>query len=143
MKKICIVVLLLAIGACKKEEKPSPVKDCDILAYGTFDVYQKEQKVGTVFRKDTLQIETYVGKKNTGLTKIQRVAKCRYVMRSKWIKKDYDTIHFTVNYSMTTTNEINYEMRPTYMKTESKLIGKIVKVSDSIRPDILKMFGNK
>ena len=51
-------------------------------------------------------------------------------------------MNFTVNYTVKSKEEINYELRPTYLKTERKLRGKIVKVSDTIKADILKKFGN-
>ena len=140
MKKVIFVLSVILIFSCKQELEK---QDCDILKYGTFDVYQKDQKVGTVYRKDSLQVETYVGKKITGLTKVKRISKCQYQMRSLWVKKKIDTLHFTINYSMKGNNEITYEMSPTYMKTEAILRGKIVKISDSIRPDILQKFGKQ
>ena len=140
MRKICyIIVCSLFLFSCAKEEKK---EDCDILKYGAFDVYQKGQKVGSFYRKDSLQVETYVGKKITGLTKVKQVDKCQYVLRSYWPKKNIDTMNFTVNYTVKSKEEINYELRPTYLKTERKLRGKIVKVSDTIKADILKKFGN-
>ena len=123
--------------ACSKEEKV----DCDIMKYGTFDVYQKEMKVGTFYRKDSLQVETYVGKKITGLTKVKQKDKCSYVLRSHWIKKEIDSIHFTAVYTVKSWNDIEYLLTPTYLDTERKLRGKVKKVSDSIPSEILKKFG--
>tara|TARA_R110002073_G_scaffold8207_5_gene45851 strand:- start:63431 stop:63853 length:423 start_codon:yes stop_codon:yes gene_type:complete len=140
MKKIIFILTVTLFFSCKQEPKK---QDCDILKHGTFDVYQKDQKVGTVYRKDSLQVETYVGKKITGLTKVKKISKCQYIMRSYWVKKDLDTMNFTINYFMKGNNEIDYEMSPTYVKTEAILRGKIVKVSDSIRADILQKFGKQ
>jgi len=140
MKKVIFILTVALLFSCKKEPKK---QDCDILKYGTFDVYQKDQKVGTVYRKDSLQVETYVGKKITGLAKVKRISKCQYRMRSYWVKQKLDTMNFTINYFMEGNNEITYEMSPTYVKTEAILRGKIIKVSDSIRPDILQKFGKQ
>ena len=134
-------VLLSGLILSCSGEKKSKLKDCEILSYGTFDVYQKDQKVGTIYRKDSLQVETYVGKKITGLTEVKRLSKCQYQMKSFWEKQKIDTLNFTINYTMTETNKILYEMSPTYLKTESKLLGSIEKISDSIPQDILVKFG--
>lgn len=141
MKKILIpLIICFSMFSCKKSEPKE--EHCEIMKYGTFDVYQRDQKVGTFYRKDSMQVETYVGSKSTGLTKVKQVYKCQFMMRSHWVKKEIDTMNFTVNYTIKDRNEIIYEMSPTYFKTDSKLRGKIVKVSDSISADILKMFGN-
>lgn len=141
MKRLLLVLSLGFLFSCSGEKKMK-VKDCEILSYGTFDVYQKDQKVGTIYRKDSLQIETYVGKKITGLTRVKKISPCQYQMKSFWEKQKIDTLNFTINYTMTETNRIIYEMSPTYLKTESKLLGSIEKISDSIPQNILVKFGN-
>ena len=135
---ICLFILSCSKKVEKVEEK---AQHCETLKYGTFDVYQKDIKVGTFYRKDSLQVETYVGKKNTGMTKVKQIFKCEFMLRSNWVKQDIDTVHFTVNYTVKENNEIMYEMSPTYLEKTPKLRGKIIKVSDSIKPEILKMFG--
>jgi len=144
-KRLLPLVICFFIFSCsnKAEKVEKKEQHCEIMKYGTFDVYQKDIKVGTFYRKDSLQVETYVGKKNTGLTKVKRVFKCEYILRSNWIKQKLDTVHFTVNYTVKDNNEIQYEMSPTYLENDAKLRGKIIKVSDSIKPEILIMFGNK
>ncbi|MFY0629407.1 MAG: hypothetical protein JXR05_03440 [Flavobacteriaceae bacterium] len=141
MKKIFPLLLLcfVIISCSEKEEKNL----CEVMKYGTFDVYQKDIKVGTFYRKDSLQVETYVGKKITGLTKVKELSECKYMLRSYWAKQKLDTMNFTATYSMNDEDEIVYEMSPTYMDTEIKLRGKIVKVSDSISTEILKKFGKQ
>ena len=140
MKKLLplFIVCLISFSCSEKEDKR-----CDMMQHGTFDVYQKDIKVGSFYRKDSLQVEMYIGKKNTGLTKVKQLSKCKYMLRSYWVKKEIDTMHFTTSYSIKENNEIVYEMPPTYLDTEAKLKGKIIKVSDSISPEILKMFGKQ
>jgi len=135
--KLTLFTCCFVIFSCSEKEDES----CVIMEYGTFDVYQRDMKVGTFYRKDSLQVETYVGKKITGLTKVKQLTKCTYMLRSYWPKKDIDTIHFTASYSKGENNEIIYEMIPTFLETKSKLSGKILKVSDTIDSKILKMFG--
>ena len=140
MKKIStLFIICFFVFSCNEKED----ERCEIMEYGTFDVYQRDIKVGSFYRKDSLQVETYIGKKNTGLTKVKKLSKCKYMMRSYWAKKEIDTMNFTASYSVKENNEIMYEMSPTYVKTDSKLRGKIIKVSDSISPEILKMFGKQ
>lgn len=141
MKKIFPLLLLcFVIISCSKKEEENL---CEVMKYGTFDVYQKDIKVGTFYRKDSLQVETYVGKKITGLTKVKELSECKFMLRSYWAKQKLDTMNFTATYSMNEEKEIVYEMSPTYMDTEIKLRGKIVKVSDSISAEILKKFGKQ
>lgn len=140
MKKVLpLIIVCSLIFSCNEKED----NRCDIMEYGTFDVYQKDIKVGSFYRKDSLQVETYVGKKNTGLTKVKQLSKCKYMLRSYWAKQKIDTMNFTATYSIKENNEIIYEMSPTYMETKATLTGKIIKVSDSINPRILKMFGKQ
>ena len=140
MKNIFTLIIgcFLIVSCSKKEEI-----QCEIMEYGTFDVYQRDIKVGTFYRKDSLQVETYVGKKITGLTKVKQLSKCTFMLRSYWPKKDIDTIHFTASYSFKEDGSIIYEMLPTFLDTKSKLSGKIIKVSDSINSEILKKFGKQ
>lgn len=138
MKKIIYLLALIFFFSCQKKVE----QHCEILKLGTFDVYQKDKKVGTIYRKDSIQIEKYVDNSRTGITKFYQSYKCEFVLRSYIVKQKLDTMHFTANYTIRENNVIDYEMTPTYADTGYKLKGKIVKVSDSIDAKTLKMFTN-
>ena len=120
-KTFTLLITCFLAFACKKEV---PIEqNCEFMKYGTFDVYQKDKKVGSFYRKDSIQVETYIGAKSTGLTTVRQMYKCQFQMKSYFVKQKLDTVNFTVNYKVIESNVVEYEMTPTFMNLDSKLKG--------------------
>lgn len=138
MKKRVISLLLIAfsISACFQNVN----KKCDDLEYGTFDLYEKGEVTGKIFRKGNYQIEKYLNDSDYTIVKIKK-NNCQYFFNTYIIRQEIDTITLSVQYTNIANGHYKFECKPAYLTNINySYEGSIVKISNSIDNEIIKIF---
>ena len=112
---------------------------CDELKYGVYEIYENNEKVGVIYRKDNLQLEDYLDGKELSPTKI-REKDCYFYINSFEIKEAIDTVTMVVEYEKIKKNYYTFLATPKYLDLDYEYKGEIKKVGSDIEPDILEIF---
>ncbi|MCF6297573.1 MAG: hypothetical protein L3J08_06270 [Flavobacteriaceae bacterium] len=119
--------------------------DCNELNNGVFELYEKNEIIGVIYRKNNYQIEKYLNndKYTIGKTKLEN---CTILLNSYVVKVDLDTITWSVSYRKIKKNYYSFIGKPKYLKVDYKYVGEIKKINDEIRDrkilDIFKELEN-
>ena len=113
--------------------------DCKPLENGTFIAYEDGKEKGLFYRKDNIQIEPTTEGKFL-YSRIKNLGNCDFDVKSLYVKEDVDTITFSIKYQKPITGMIQAETKPRYVQSRFIYKTQILKVSDEIHRDILKLF---
>ena len=115
---------------------------CKILDTGVFELYEKDKKIGSVYRKNGLQIEIYKNETDSTIARYKKIGKCSYSITNYKISIDLDTITWEVKYDSINKNEFSFEAHPAFIDLNGYFYnGKIKKKSNHIKKEkILKKF---
>lgn len=112
---------------------------CEDLKYGVYEVYENNEKVGVIYRKDNLQLEDYLDGNELSPTKL-REKDCYFYINSFEIREAIDTVTMFVEYKEIKRNHYTFLAKPKYLNLDYEYKGEIKKISNDIEPDVLKVF---
>ncbi|WP_420571920.1 hypothetical protein [Kordia sp.] len=107
--------------------RPNSSIDCCEMKEGTFDVFEKNTKIGTFYRKNGIQLE-FSESENKKYTSSKFTSKdCVFLIKSIKVENNLDTITWKIK-----KNHYSYIMKPAYLDVNYSLQGEIIKVSNKI-----------
>jgi len=115
---------------------------CKILDTGVFELYEDDKKIGSVYRKKGIQIETYKNDIDNTIARYKKIGKCAYYITSFKISNNLDTITWKVKYKSISKKEFSFEAHPAFIDLNGYFYnGKIKKTSNTIKKGkLLKRF---
>lgn len=136
MKINVLILILISSINCYSQNKNS---DCEELKNGTFEIYENGEKVGIVYRKGNIQIEKYPNKEELNFVKL-KYNNCNITYNSYEIKQELDTITWSVNYNKIKKFKYKFIAKPKYLNISYTSEGEIIKLSNEIKKEILKIY---
>ncbi|MFK5890732.1 MAG: DNA topoisomerase IV [Flavobacteriaceae bacterium] len=122
MRHFITLLILLSLFSCKN----STLKDLDYYKTGTFKTILSDKNItSTATRNDTLQIETYEGKKDTFYIKWKN--NFEYILTHKNPKTALDSVPFHVK--ITGFDGDNYSFKAFYQDSNFKQKGTATKIN--------------
>ena len=119
----CISILFFVLLMACTPSKPTNIS---MFKTGTFKTYLDDtDNTSIAYRKDSIQIETYKGKKDTFT--IQWLSDFEYVLKAKHPKNELDRTPFHVK--ITGFKEHSYTFIASYKGSNFKQKGKAVKIN--------------
>ncbi len=123
MRTLLTVLLLTGIIGCKN----TALKDLDYYKTGTFKTVLSDKNItSTAIRNDSIQIETYEGKKDTFYIKWQ--SDFEYILTKKNPKTALDSTPFHVK--ITSFNGASYSFKAFYQDSNFKQKGVATKIDN-------------
>ncbi|TXN36889.1 hypothetical protein FVB32_00970 [Flagellimonas hymeniacidonis] len=129
---VCLIVSM-SIVSCAQD------KSCHELKYGVFEIYENDEKVGLIYRKDNFQLEDYLNGKKLKPTRLKE-KDCLFYINSIEVKQSLDTVTMLVSYDKIKKNHYTFLAKPKYLDLDYKYEGEIKKVDNDIGSDILRLF---
>ena len=124
MKKILLILLLIVITGCNSNK--------DEIKYGTFDIYENDKIVGTLFRMNNFQIEKYEGKEKL-ISKIDYESDSTYNIGGTELNPNgIDTIVFKTIYKKIEKNRFKLLIFPINSNIDYKWEGILEKKDENI-----------
>jgi len=121
-------LVLFVIISCS-----SQTKVCNELEYGTFKIFENNQEIGKIYRKNNIQIEKYYDNDKYIKVIFSKENECQYNIRSFDINEEIDTVNWNLSYTKIKEREYNFTAKPKYITNLNySYEGKIIKVNDSI-----------
>ena len=136
MGSISLVLILIIPLFIFSQDKGN----CNGLKYGSFELYENGKKIGNVFRKNNLQIEKYFDKDTYTFVKIKPKNNCEFYFNAYEIKKDLDTITWSVSYKKIKKNHYSFTGKPTYLNIDYVYQGELIKIENEISEEVEEIF---
>jgi len=134
LKNILFIIILIYSVNCY-----SQTEDCDDLRKGTFEIFEKGEKLGIIYRKDNLQIEKYPNNEELFFVKL-KFYDCNIILNTFEIKEEIDTITWSITYKKIDNGKYKYIGKPKYLNIPFTAEGNIEKISNKIDKEILEVF---
>ena len=135
--KSTFVILILAFSLSAFSQKKC---NCNNLKTGVFELYENDKKIGLVFRKNNYQIEKYFDSDQFTIGKIKS-KKCIFSLKSNEIKKDIDSVTWSLNYKEISAKHYSFIIKPKYLNVDYSYKGEIKKISNKIKnKEVLEIF---
>jgi len=106
--------------------------DCNSLNKGVFELYENNERIGTVYRIENYQIEKYLNSDKYTIAKTN-LENCSFSLKSYKVKEDIDTITWSVSYEKIKKNHYSFIGKPKYLKIAYTYVGEIKKINNEIR----------
>lgn len=135
-EKLLLIILLIISMNNYSQNKES---ECSELKNGTFEIFENGEKVGTIYRKDNIQIEKYPNREKLSFVKL-KYNNCNITFNAFEIKKELDTITWSVTYTKIKKGEFKYIGKPKFLNISYMNEGEIVKTSNNLNSEILQVF---
>jgi len=130
MRKEITFLLFLTTITSYAQNKSS----CNDLREGVFETYEKNIRVGILYRKGSYQIERGINDSVFNITKIKS-NNCLFYLNSYEIKNEIDTITWSVHYKKIEKENYAFTIKPTYLNVDYIIKGRVVKIRNSINED--------
>lgn len=132
--RILVLILIIPLFIFSQDEG-----NCKALKYGSFELYENGKKIGNVYRKDNLQIEKYFDKDTYTFVKI-KPNNCEFYFNAYEVKKDLDTITWSVSYKKIKKNHYSFIGKPVYLNIDYVYQGELIKIEDKISEEVEGIF---
>jgi hypothetical protein len=98
LKNVLFISFIVLIFNCSEIYN----KECSDLRIGTFEIYEKNKKIGFFYRKNDYQIEKYLNSDKYTIAKTN-LKNCSFTLKSYEINEALDTITWSILYQKTKT----------------------------------------
>lgn len=107
--------------------------NCSGLERGVFELYEEGIKIGLIYRKNGIQLESYENHPQQYTKAVyKRKGNCSYYLKSYEIKKDIDTITWEVSFTKLENDSFSFVGTPAFIKSGYSYGGKLIKISNRI-----------
>jgi hypothetical protein len=136
MKIIIGIFLLLNFSITYSQNNKC---NCKNLKKGVFEIYEKGEKIGRVYRKGNYQLEDYFNGKDLSKVRINN-KNCIFYLKSYTVKEDIDTLTMLIKYKKIKNNHYSFTGKTAYLKNGYRYNGEIKKIRNRLDKNILTLF---
>jgi len=135
MRYICCFLFLIL--SCSNKET-----NCDQLQKGVFNLYENDELIGKLYRKNNIQVEKYLNEQSYTIGKFEYIDNCKLYLTHYYVKEPVDTITWVLSYSPLSKNTFRINAKPAYVDTLNyTYVAKIIKTSEKFPSEIDDLIG--